>query len=330
MRRLLTIDGGGIKGMFPAAFLARLESRLGRPVVDYFDLIAGTSTGGIIALALGLGYSAVDIAAFYRNYGEDIFPPGRSRFSLRGIFGAKYEAAPLKRVLQVVFGGHRLGESRKRLLIPSLNLDTGRIHVFKTAHHPKFGTDHRENMADVALATVSAPTYFPVHLRENGAHYIDGSLWARNPLGVAVVEAVGILEWDRSALHVLSLGCTSSDLDLRLGNEMSRGKTFWSARIPDVFMKAQSSAAIATAHALIGSSNLVRVSPLTTAGDFTLDGIGNIDRLEALGHGEADRLFDGLLDDFLVAPAASFHPDHTLDERDPASVAGSVAGQITS
>ena len=73
MRRILTIDGGGIKGVFPAAFLATLEDELGGPVADYFDLIAGTSTGGIIAIGLGLGMTAKELLHLYREAGGRIF-----------------------------------------------------------------------------------------------------------------------------------------------------------------------------------------------------------------------------------------------------------------
>jgi patatin-like phospholipase/acyl hydrolase len=73
MRRILTIDGGGIKGVFPAAFLATLENELGAPIGDYFDLIAGTSTGGIIAMGLGLGLTARELHGLYRDAGRRIF-----------------------------------------------------------------------------------------------------------------------------------------------------------------------------------------------------------------------------------------------------------------
>src|SRR6266700_677141 len=158
MRRILTIDGGGIKGVFPAAFLATLEDELGGPIADYFDLIAGTSTGGIIAI---------------------------------GLFRAKYTNGALRRVLVDAFGERYLGESKTRLLIPSLNLAAERVHLYKTSHHPKLVTDYKVPAVEVALATVAAPTYFPIHMSPEGVPYIDGSMWARNPLGLAVIEAIG-------------------------------------------------------------------------------------------------------------------------------------------
>src|SRR6185437_16192569 len=108
IRRILAIDGGGIKGAFPAAFLARVEEELGEPIVDYFDLIAGTSTGGIIALGLGLGLSAKEILNLYVENGRRIFPHTFG-LALPGVFRAKYAKAALPEVLQEVFGNRLLG-----------------------------------------------------------------------------------------------------------------------------------------------------------------------------------------------------------------------------
>src|SRR5579863_4492395 len=103
MRRILTIDGGGIKGVFPAAFLTTLEQRLGRPVADHFDLIAGTSTGGIIAIGLGLGLTAERMLDLYKHHGARIF--SRRRFPrLLSLVRAKYDYEPLRAALGTAFG----------------------------------------------------------------------------------------------------------------------------------------------------------------------------------------------------------------------------------
>src|SRR5579862_7682308 len=113
MRRILTIDGGGIKGVFPAAFLATLEQQLGRPIGRYFDLIAGTSTGGIIAIGLGLGLSAGDILKLYVEQGPAIFGQDHGsvqnwfRQKLRGmahLVATKHSSEPLRRALEDVLG----------------------------------------------------------------------------------------------------------------------------------------------------------------------------------------------------------------------------------
>ena len=132
MRRILSIDGGGIKGVFPAAFLATIEQSVGGNIADYFDLIVGTSTGGIIALGLGMGLTAGEILRFYETHGPSIFGGNCFLRGLRSWFRAKYDRQPLESALIEVFGERRLGESRKRLVIPSLNSETGEVHVWKT------------------------------------------------------------------------------------------------------------------------------------------------------------------------------------------------------
>lgn len=316
MRRILTIDGGGIKGVFPAAFLAELEDWLGEPIHDYFDLIAGTSTGGIIATGLALGQTAGEMLQLYKEDGAAIFPARKVTSSLRRLLRAKYSLEPLRNALTKSFGDRRVGHCRKRLLVPALDLASERVYIYKTAHHPSLTRDYKVPVIDVALATVAAPTYFPIHLSDEGA-YVDGSLWARNPMALAVVEAIGVLGWAREDIRVLSLGCTSRPLEIAWDKRVSFGASYWAARIADVFMKAQSSSAIAMAHALIGPHNVFRISPATASRHFTLDGIHHMPELETLGRNEAERAVDDLGEIFFAAPAARFTPCHILDEDRP-------------
>jgi uncharacterized protein len=317
LRRVLTIDGGGIKGVFPAAFLAEIEDRIGEPIYDYFDLIAGTSTGGIIAIGLGLGLTAGELLQLYKEFGPRIFQKHRFAGNLRRLLRAKYSLEPLRDVVGTAFGNRLLGQSRKRLLVPALNLAAERVYSYRTAHHPRLTNDYKLPAIEVALATVAAPTYFPIHLSEDGA-FVDGSLWARNPLALAVVEAIGVLDWPREDVRVLSLGCTSQHLDVAWNKRLSFGTSYWSQRIADVFMKAQSSSAISTAHTLIGSENVFRISPDTTTRGFTIDGVRHMPALEALGREEAARLLEDLATVFFRSPAEPFIPYHAIeDDRQP-------------
>src|SRR5216117_477496 len=124
MRRILSIDGGGIKGVFPGSFLTTLEESLGQPIAKFFDLIVGTSTGGIIALGLGLGLSAKEILSFYEEHGPSIFRGSRVTRALRQVGISKYSSDALRAALKTVFGERKLGESSTRLVVPSCNLDT--------------------------------------------------------------------------------------------------------------------------------------------------------------------------------------------------------------
>lgn len=310
-RKILTIDGGGIKGVFPAAFLAELEAKLGKSIADHFDMIAGTSTGGIIALALGFGMTAEQILKLYCKNASKIFS-ARFGSRIRGIFRSKYTNSVLREVLEEIFQDRALGDSRTRLLIPSLNLASERVHLYKTSHHPDLVHDYPLRAVDVALATVAAPTFFPIHLSPDGVPYIDGSVWAHNPLGLAVIEAIGILRWQPDAIRVLSLGCTTQRLDVPWQKRTSFGASYWGARLAQVFTAAQSSSAVVTANVLIGPQNLYRISPDMSAQRFTLDGVRHLEHLQRLGKAEATREFPKLHDTFFALKAPAFVPYHRI------------------
>ncbi len=151
MKRILSIDGGGIRGVFPAAFLASIEQDLERPLVDYFDLIAGTSTGGIIAIGLAMGLSAQDLLELYEDRGPEIFSQTRrgllgkatdSAKKLKWAFwGPKHNSNSLEQALQGVLGDRQLGEASTRLFIPSWHPKMGKVYIFKTAHHARLKSD---------------------------------------------------------------------------------------------------------------------------------------------------------------------------------------------
>src|SRR5437879_8799197 len=190
MRRILSIDGGGIKGVFPVSFLAEIESALSvRSVADYFDLIAGTSIGGIIALGLGLGLTAHEMSEFFSSKGPGIFPQHViPRSTLRLIFGReRYKPDDLRNALQEQFGSRTLADSRARLLIPAFDATQADIHIYKTAHHERLGMDYRLTAVEVAMATAAAPTYFPVYDSKHCITLVDGGIWANDPLALAVV-----------------------------------------------------------------------------------------------------------------------------------------------
>ena len=123
--RILSIDGGGIRGIFPAAFLAGLEEQYlgGSSVSSYFDLITGTSTGGIIGIGLGAGLRSSELRDLYLERGREIFPPtgavARRMMRLSRFFRHRYDREPLVRVLSEYLGDRTLGESQSRLCIPS-------------------------------------------------------------------------------------------------------------------------------------------------------------------------------------------------------------------
>lgn len=319
MRRILSIDGGGIKGTFPAAFLATLEESIGKPVAEHFDLIVGTSTGGILALGLGMGIPAKDILGFYEEHGPRIFAGNRFLRVLRQLGYSKYRRQPLEEALQAVFGDRELGESSQRLVIPSLNLETGEVHVYKTSHHPRLVMDYKERVVDVALATSAAPTYFPTYRSGVGLPLVDGGMWANNPVGPAVVEAIGMLEWDRSDLKVLSLGCTTESLRANPDRSKRLGLNYWALKVASVFMSGQASASLGTAQLLAGHANVVRISPAVPNRRFALDSPKDIQALKGLGSSEARKALPLLTPVFFQEKAEEFVPYHRLGQTNDGS-----------
>ena len=310
MRKILVIDGGGIKGVFPASFLAQVEQSVGRNVADFFDLIVGTSTGGIIALGLGMGFSAGDMLTFYSELGPSVFQGADGVWGwLKRLGVAKYRSEPLRAALQAKFGDRILGESTKRLMIPSVNLVTGEVHIYKTAHHPRLARDFRDRVVDVALATSAAPTYFPTHQSASGLPLIDGGVWANNPVGIAAVEAISMLGWSTGEFKILSLGCTEEPLDVRQPPDARWGLSQWALRIVGVMMRAQSSSSTGIAQHLAGHDNVVRISPTVSSGRYALDLTGRLNELTGLGDSEARRCLPSIRD-FFNEEAELFRPYH--------------------
>ena len=315
MRRILAIDGGGIKGMFPASFLASLETAITGRVVDYFDLIAGTSTGGIIALGLGLGFSAQEIVEFYKDLGPKVFPNDNWLKKLSHYFNGKYDSEPLRDVLTEKFGERKLGESTKRLIIPSLSLDTGEPYIYKTSHCERFEYDYKVKAVDVGLATSAGPTYFPPHRLETGTTVVDGGIFANNPTGLAVVEAIGNLEWHREELHVLSLSCTSSPVTFKEASKAHWGQLRWATKIVDLFMESQSFVSMGTAAVLMGGHDrIVRICPSIQPGRFGMDTIHEMNTLQGLGGFAARQAIPQLKRMlFFTDPAEPFKPFRKVD-----------------
>ena len=192
--KILSIDGGGIKGLYSAKIIDHLEKRTGSPIGDYFDLIAGTSTGGLIALGLSLGKPASELVDFYQKHGPLIFanclPFSRKIRSFQQLlFRSKYSAKELRAALEEIFEKKTIGDAKNLLCIPSYNLTLGKNRVFKFDHSKLPGTDNNISMVDVGLATSAAPTYFPVHKIEN-QYFVDGGVWANNPSMCALLEAL--------------------------------------------------------------------------------------------------------------------------------------------
>ena len=316
--RILSLDGGGIKGIFPAAVLACLEQEYldGKSVGDYFDLIAGTSTGGILALGLGAGMTADEILRMYLEEGHRVFPVRERGLAgrARRVVSAQYDRGPLDELLKQRLGGKTLRESRHRLLIPSTEGRNGEVWVFKTPHHPDYGLDGDELMSSVAAATSAAPTYF-TPFEQGGYTYLDGGVWANNPTMAALVEALSCFTIPREDVRILSIGCGENPFQITKGQARRSGMVHWRGIIA-VAMHLQSVTAVNQAGLLIGRDRVTRLDRPYGREPIDLDDWTKAKNLLPGEAGEVARDNANLLvETFLTEPAAPFAPLAGPNER---------------
>lgn len=318
--RILSLDGGGIKGTFTAAVLEAITVTTKRNVAEHFDLITGTSTGGILALGLGLGFEPTELLEFYEKRGGKIFPSTSivdRRFGwLRQLLGPKHSHTVLREQLTEILGDRKFGQSKSRLVIPTYDAIGGRIFLMKTAHHPRFVHDIDARAVDVALATSAAPTYFaaakfPAH---KGASYVDGGMWANCPVLVGIIEAVSFLGIKLDDIYVLSIGTTTSPFNI--ARHTNSGAAKWNVGIINLLMEAQEQTVLAQAKLLLGE-RFHRINATTVPGQFSLDDAGpeTISALAQLGRAEAVKKtnMDVVASRFVNGqPAPSFVPSKTV------------------
>jgi len=309
--QILSLDGGGVKGIFSAGVLAAIEEDLDISVADHFDLIAGTSTGGIIAIGLGLGLRPREIVEFYLREGPSIFPKWCGLRSLQHWFLRKYSAKPLEEALKRCFKEKRFGDSKKRLVVPSYNLGEDDVYIFRTPHSERLGRDYKVPAWKVAKATGAAPTFFPASRDVDSLRLIDGGVWANNPSLVAVTEAFGTLGVPLSAIHVFSIGTSDSVTHrkkrLNRGGIISWGRQ--SAAV-DVIMRGQSIGVHNQVTWLLGKDHIERLDPKVAADEFSLDGIHKADDLIAKAAHHSRMFMPTFKERFMSHKAPLFEPMH--------------------
>ncbi len=310
--RILTIDGGGIRGLIPARILVSLERKLqqrtGRDearLAEFFDLIAGTSTGGLITcLLLAPGknewtpaFTAKEIVDLYLNHGAEIFdaPLVKRLKSLNGLRDERYEAHGLERLIDERVGDLWLSQLIKPCLITAYDV-TRRKAKFFTQHDAR-NDDKDYPIKVVARATSAAPTYFEAMPGENGRSpyaYVDGGLFANNPTMCAYVEAYRKLAGKPTAenMVILSLGTGQITKAYPYHSVKNWGKVQWIRPLIDIMMAGASETVdyqmrqLFTAHGRPDS--YLRLQPTIATNDTKLAELDNVTvanmaRLLALG-----------------------------------------------
>lgn len=302
--KILSIDGGGILGLLPTLVLAEIEKRFlaGEPIGRHFDLIAGTSTGGIIALGLGQGMSAQEISKLYIERGGFIFPQGNlltrwlRRIRQFAMYG--YDRAALENELRRIFQTDLLGSSKTPLCIPAFEGRYGEPYVFKTPHHPDYKKDQYEKLVDVGLSTAAAPTFFSA-IKRDGYTFIDGGVWANNPVMVALVDALSCFDIQRRQVRIVSLGTgqTSFRANRRL---QFGGRFFWASGFYSAAMRAQSHNALGQAYLLVGKDQVIRLDASEAANWIEMDDVQRaIDELPGIARSLVESAGHRIVRDFI-------------------------------
>ena len=335
--QILSLIGGGIRGAFVTSYLKELEQKLGRPIADSFDLIAGTSTGGIIAAGLAFGLSAEEMHQFYVDYGASIFterspykakglyrylfPPidwifkKRTGGSLDTAFRARYCPHALETSFEKGFGEHTLGDIKcTRLIMPAVNLTKGEPHVFRSTHLPKAIHDKDVKIAEAVIASTAAPTYFP-HRQIGENAYVDGGVWAADPSMLAVAEAIRIQQFEKrldaeaeivtNDIHLLSVGTGKAEFSLSPPGA-DAGLLFWASRIADVMGTSQSQGVHLPLKFFLGDR--YRHVNFRLTEQWKLDAVENIPKLFEVGEQRAAETFDSINEEFFQHKTPCFVP----------------------
>lgn len=239
---VLALSGGGYRGLYTATVLAELETALGHPIASHFDLICGTSAGGMLALGLAAEIPARELKALFEEQGSRIFGCRSLSRRLLGFWlTAKHDSTGLREVLTDRFRGITIGDLKHRVLVPAVNYSTGRGQFFKTPHHPSYELDHRMKVVDVALATAAAPVYFPLARNDRGV-FADGGLVGNAPGLFGLHEVTTFLAPKQHALvRVLAIGTMTIGATVRGGASLDRGFGKWRGGLFDLVISAQES-----------------------------------------------------------------------------------------
>src|SRR5260370_6379046 len=250
-KRILAVDGGGIRGVIPAKVLVKIEELTGgKRIAELFDLIAGTSTGGILAAGLCVPgpdgktpkYAASDLLDLYRLKGKKIFASSLPRKVWSVLIGSEYSSRGLEAQLELYLEAWRLADAVTGLLITSFDMRAGEAWFF-SRRKAKADSARNYKLRDVARATSAAPTYFPPFRfdagAKNGPVLVDGGVFANNPALCAWVDEHEEIKADSDVL-ILSLGTGSVPHPVTFSRVRRWGKVSWAQPAISSFLDGQS------------------------------------------------------------------------------------------
>ena len=313
MKKILSIDGGGVRGIIPAVVLADIEQRTGKPISELFDMIAGTSVGGILALGLAVPkkrestpkYSAKELGEILKRDLPTIFKrPWLLNLPLGQFLYRRYSQQGIESVLESYFGEARLSDALADVLITSYEIEKRSPEFFRSPHAregevPKTGKVLADNtpphkniyMKEAARASSAAPTYFVPKKIDSlpGFAFIDGGVFANNPAMCAYAEAKAIYAGEDEFL-VVSLGTGAANAPITETAASKWGHIGWARPMLDIMMDGSSDTVDYQLRQVVPPVNGRRryfrfQAQLDGAGTEKLDNTDpfNLDKLEALG-----------------------------------------------
>ncbi|MEM7621208.1 MAG: CBASS cGAMP-activated phospholipase [Pseudomonadota bacterium] len=241
--------------------MAELEETYlgGEPIGDYFDYICGTSTGGIIALGLGKGLRAKDLLELYMEKGTRIFPQHfKWLHKLVSWAITVYSSKNLRAVLDESLQDSKFGESKNRLCVPAFEGKFGEVLIRKTNHHPDYRLDHIIDMAQIGMETSAAPSFLRT-FSDDQYHFVDGGIWANNPIMIGLVDALACYTVRRDQIKILSIGCGEKPYRVSWIQKHLNGFLAW-GNVIFAAMNLQSQNAVGQAGLLIGRDNIIRIN----------------------------------------------------------------------
>jgi hypothetical protein len=263
---VLALSGGGFRGLYTATVLKVLEEQFGAPLANRFDLICGTSAGGLLAMGLAAEVPAVKLQAMFEVDGNRIFnSQDLKRNALGPWFQAKHAPDGLRAVLTEQLRDLTIGDLKHRVLIPTVNYSKGSAQFFKTPHAEKFYTDHKHKLVDVGLATAAAPTYFPLHQMGDEGVFADGGLVGNSPGFFGLHEAHQVLGASREpgAVRVLAIGTMTLGATKRGGSGLDWGYKQWGSKLFDLVISTQEKSTDTLLGHLLGN-DYMRIDDLAT------------------------------------------------------------------
>ncbi len=241
--KILSLDGGGLRGVSSLTILQKLEEKVGRLLYEEYQLISGTSTGGLISCCLALGMKVGDILELYLKYADTIFPHHNGfiehLMEVKNIAAPKYSPAGVEKVFNIVLGDKKMSDLKTDILIPSYDLNAGRPLFFKSRNTDKFDF----KLYDICRATSAAPTYLPSY-SFSGFDCIDGGIFCNNPSLASLAEILkhydeyGLENNDINNISVMSVGTGHYQKTISKHDGEHSGELFWAKNAPDLMMSA--------------------------------------------------------------------------------------------